>query len=67
MSLPASTIDAAIELFLQVVTHAGPVSAAIARAHGEGRTITREELEEAFVQDDLARAALSEAIARAGG
>lgn len=65
--MSTSTVDAAIELILQVITHAGPVSAAIARAHGEGRTITREELEAAFDQDNIARDALVASIARAGG
>lgn len=60
-------VSAAIELLLQVITHAGPVSAAISRAHAEGRAISREELEDAFAQDDAARDNLVAAIARAGG
>lgn len=67
MTIPVGRINAAIELLLQVITHAGPVSAAIARAHAENRPLSREDLEEAFAQDDQARDALTEAIARAGG
>lgn len=64
MSVPAAAL---IELFLQVINNAGPVSAAIRRAQAEGRPLSKEELEQAFTQDDQARDALTEAIARAGG
>lgn len=63
----SATVTAAIELILQVINHAGPVSAAIARARAENRPLSRQELEEAFNQDDAARGSLVEAIARAGG
>ena len=58
---------AAIELLLQLINAAGPVSAAIRRAQAEGRTLSREELDEAFAQDDTARVSLADAIARHGG
>jgi hypothetical protein len=57
---------AAIELLLQLINAAGPVSQAINRARAEGRKITREELQAAFDQDDDARDHLVAAI-RAGG
>ena len=53
---------AAIELLLQLINAAGPVSAAIRQAQAEGRDITREELEAAFGQDDRARDRLVAAI-----
>ncbi len=56
-----------IELLLQAVNAAGPVSQAIRQAHAEGRKLTREELEAAFEQDDKSRYALMDAIERAGG
>jgi hypothetical protein len=62
-----STISAVIELLLQALTAGGPVSALIRAAHTEGRTITREELEQAFAQDDAARESLVNAIANHGG
>lgn len=63
----SAAVTAAIELLLQVINHAGPVSAAIARARVENRPLSREELEEAFAQDDAARDNLVDAIGRAGG
>lgn len=63
----SAAVTAAIELLLQVINHAGPVSAAIRRAQAEGRSLSREELEEAFAQDDAARDNLVDAIGRAGG
>lgn len=54
--------SAAIELFLQLITEAGPVSAAIRQANAEGRALTREELQAAFDQDDRARDRLVAAI-----
>lgn len=56
---------AAIELLLAILQSAGPVSAAIRRAQVEGRTLSREELEAAFAQDDIARDALVGAIDKA--
>lgn len=56
--------SAAIELLLQLVNAAGPVSAAIRQAHAEGRPLSREELQAAFDQDDKSRDALEAAIAR---
>jgi hypothetical protein len=53
---------AAIELFLQLINAAGPVSSAIRQAQAEGRALTREELEAAFEQDDQARDRLVAAI-----
>lgn len=53
---------AAIELLLQLINAAGPVSAAIRQAQAEGRELTREELEAAFAQDDHARDRLVQAI-----
>ena len=58
---------AAIELLLQLINAAGPVSAAIRQAQAEGRALTREELQEAFDQDDSARDRLVAAIQSAGG
>lgn len=57
---------AAIELLLQLINAAGPVSAAIRQAQAEGRALTREELESAFAQDDAARDRLVAAIQAAG-
>lgn len=53
---------AAIELLLQLINAAGPVSAAIRQAQAEGRALTREELQAAFDQDDDARDRLVAAI-----
>lgn len=53
---------AAIELLLQLINAAGPVSAAIRQAQAEGRALTREELEAAFDLDDQARGRLVAAI-----
>lgn len=61
------TVSAIIELLLQALVANGPVSAAIRNAHEQGRTITREELEVAFAQDDAARNSLVDAIARHSG
>lgn len=58
---------AAIELLLQLINAAGPVSAAIRQAQAEGRQLTREELQAAFDQDDRARDHLVAAIEAAGG
>lgn len=58
---------AAIELLLQLINAAGPVSAAIRQAQAEGRDLTREELQAAFDQDDAARDRLVAAIQSAGG
>lgn len=58
---------AAIELLLQLINAAGPVSAAIRQAQAEGRQLTREELQAAFDQDDAARDHLVTAIDAAGG
>lgn len=58
---------AGIELLLQLVNAAGPVSAAIRQAQAEGRPLTREELQAAFDQDDRARDHLVAAIQAAGG
>ena len=57
---------AAIELLLQLINAAGPVSAAIRQAQAEGRALTREELQAAFDQDDDARDRLVAAIQSAG-
>jgi hypothetical protein len=59
--------SAAIELLIQLLTSNGPVSNLIRDAHAAGRTITREELETAFAQDDAARDSLVNAIDRADG
>lgn len=56
---------AAIELLLQLINAAGPVSAAIRQAQSEGRDLTPEELQAAFDQDDVARDSLQSAINRA--
>lgn len=58
---------AGIELLLQLINAAGPVSAAIRQAQAEGRALTREELQAAFDQDDDARDQLQAAIQSAGG
>jgi hypothetical protein len=58
---------AAIELLLQLINAAGPVSAAIRQAQSEGRKLTKEELQVAFDQDDAGRDALVAAIQAAGG
>lgn len=51
-----------IELLLQLINSAGPVSSAIRRAYAEGRKLTPEELQAAFDQDDAGRDALVAAI-----
>jgi hypothetical protein len=58
---------AGIELLLQLINAAGPVSAAIRQAQAEGRALTREELQAAFDQDARARDHLVAAIQVAGG
>lgn len=58
---------AGIELLLQLINAAGPVSAAIRNAALEGRNLTPEELQAAFDQDDSARDSLTTAIQRAEG
>lgn len=58
---------AGIELLLQLINAAGPVSAAIRRAQTENRPLSREELQAAFDQDDAARDRLVAAINAAGG
>lgn len=58
---------AGIELLLQLLNTAGPVSAAIRQAQAEGRALTREELQAAFDQDNAARDHLVAAIQSAGG
>lgn len=58
---------AVIELLLQLINAAGPVSAAIRRAQAEGRPLSKDELDDAFRQDDVARDSLADAISRAGG
>lgn len=60
-----SAAAAAIELILAAVNAAGPVSAAIRKAHAENRKLTREELESAFEQDDAARLEQVAALERA--
>ena len=58
---------AGIELLLQLINAAGPVSAAIRQAQAEGRALTREELQAAFDQDDAAQDHLVTAIQTHGG
>lgn len=53
---------AAIELLLQLINAAGPVSAAIRQAQSEGRPLSAAELQAAFDQDDKGRDALVRAI-----
>lgn len=57
---------AGIELLLQLINASGPVSAAIRQAQAEGRSLTREELQAAFDQDDAARNHLVAAIQASG-
>lgn len=57
--------SAAIELLVQLLNAAGPVSAAIRQAQVEGRELTADELQAAFDQDDKGRDALAKAIANA--
>lgn len=59
--------EAALELLLQRINSAGPVSAAIRQAQSEGRSLSKEELQDAFDQDNAARDSLVDAIGRAGG
>lgn len=63
----SATAIALIDLLLATLNGQGPVSALIRQAHAEGRTLTREELDSAFDQDDQARDALTAAIQKAGG
>jgi hypothetical protein len=56
---------AVIELLLALINNAGPVSEAIRKAHSEGRTLSKEELQAAFEQDDASRYNLMDAIDRA--
>jgi hypothetical protein len=57
--------EAALELLLQLINAAGPVSSAIRLAHTENRPLSREELQAAFDQDNDARDALVASIDRA--
>lgn len=60
-------LNTAITLLLAITAQAGRVSAAIAAARAEARDLTAEELAGLRAEDDAARAALVEAIGRAGG
>lgn len=56
------TATAAIELLLQLINAAGPVSATIRQAQAEGRKLSADELKAAFQQDSAARDLLAAAI-----
>lgn len=55
----------AIDLLFNLLTNSAGVSALLQKAHSEGRTITKEELQTAIDQDDQARNQLEAAIGRA--
>lgn len=60
-----SAAAAAIELLLTLVANAGRISAVIRQARAEGREPTSAELSAIAADNDGARAALVDAIARA--
>ncbi len=57
--------SAAIDLLIGLLQTNGAVSNVLRSAHQEGRTINKQELEQAFDQDDAARNQLESAINRA--
>lgn len=61
----ATTAAAGIGLLLQIVEQAARVSVLIRQAQAEGRDVTAAELAQLVVENDAARAALVDAIARA--
>ena len=63
--LPITGILSAIDLITGLVGRVQAISALISKAQAEGRDITTEELESLVKEDDTARAALVEAIAKA--
>lgn len=58
---------AAIDLLLTLVANAGRISTVIRQAQSEGREPTADELADIAADNDGARAALVDAIARAKG
>lgn len=58
-------VDLAITLLLTLAQNAGKISGLIQQAQSEGRDITEEEWASILSDNDLARKALVEAIAKA--
>lgn len=63
--MSAATVATGIGLLLQLIEQAARVSAVIRQAQTENRDLTSAELAQLAAENDVARAALVEAIARA--
>lgn len=63
--MSAATVASGIGLLLQLIEQAARVSAVIRQAQAENRDLTSAELAQLAAENDVARAALVEAIARA--
>lgn len=63
--MSAATAVAGIGLLLQLIEQAARVSAVIRQAQAEGRDLTSAELASVVAENDVARAALVDAIERA--
>jgi hypothetical protein len=63
--MSAASAAAGIGLLLQLIEQAARVSSVIRQAQAEGRDVTSEELARIIVENDAARMALIDAIARA--
>ncbi len=57
--------SAAIDLLIGLLQSNGAVSNVLRSAHQEGRTINKQELEQAFDRDNEARSQLEQAISKA--
>lgn len=57
----------AVQILLSLLDRASEIGALIAKAQGEGRDVTPEELDTLSAKDDVAKAALAAAIAAARG
>lgn len=63
--MSAATVATGIGLLLQLIEQAARVSAVIRQAQAENRDLTSAELAQLAAENDVARAALVDAIARA--
>lgn len=60
-------IDLAISLLISLLSHANEIGTLIRNAQAQGRDITPAELDGLIAKDDIARATLEAAIAKAKG
>ena len=60
-----NNVDVLLSLLLSLANQMGPISALISKANGEGRDISDEELDALFLEDDVARQRLVDALAAA--